>query len=238
MVGKIAATLLLVGGCLPLAAAPLFPEPLHLVRRIEDPIAATTFTVEQYCSGDRVFTISGPVVSIADYARDELTILNRAESTFSITPFEVLAKAARPEPGERLSLKQQRASAGGDSYSIRSEGDRLTSEVTIDRSVALSRDAVEVLIGAAHPNHKTSMQAAVLDAAAPAGNSKTFGLPARHTITYRLGKETLTLRSEIVRVTREEPPPDIYAIPPGARRIEQPAVALPRVLEDLDGIRR
>ena len=238
MAGRVAATLLLIGGCLPLAAAPLFPEPLHLVRRVEDPIAARAFTIEQYCSGDRVFTISGPVVSIADYARDELTILNRAESTFSITPFAALAKASRLEPGERMSLKQQPKSAGGDTYSIAGDGGRVTSEVTIDRRVALSREAVEVLIGAAHPNHKTSMQAAVLDAAAPSGDSRTFGLPARHTITYRLGNETLTLRSEIVRVTREEPPPDIYAIPAGARRIELPAVALPRVLEELDGTRR
>ena len=34
--------------------AALFPTPLHLVRRIDDPISHNTSTIDEYCYGDRI----------------------------------------------------------------------------------------------------------------------------------------------------------------------------------------
>ena len=45
------------------AAETLFPSPLHLTRRITDPLSgATSIVVEEYCSGNRVVTIQGRVL--------------------------------------------------------------------------------------------------------------------------------------------------------------------------------
>ena len=38
-------------------AAPLFPRPLHFVRRVEDPISHQTSAVDQYCAGNRIVDV-------------------------------------------------------------------------------------------------------------------------------------------------------------------------------------
>lgn len=136
-----------------LAAALLFPEPLHLVRRIDDPIAQTVFTVDEYRHGNRIITARGNRVVIADFARREVTVVDRAASTYSIAPMD---------PAEKV--------------------------------------------------------------------------PPDHTvvITFESAGETITVRNEVVRSTKELPPSDLLIVPPGARRVETPAVALPRLLKELE----
>ncbi|HWW60351.1 MAG TPA: hypothetical protein VN181_03195, partial [Thermoanaerobaculia bacterium] len=41
-------------------ATVLFPKPLHLVRRIEDPLArGAATTVHEYCAGNQIITVNG-----------------------------------------------------------------------------------------------------------------------------------------------------------------------------------
>jgi hypothetical protein len=141
-----------------LAAAVLFPEALHVVRKIDDPIAQKVTTLHEYYSGNRVITTSedGTRVAIADYERSEITVVDRVAGTYSVAPFDASRK---PEPKTR-------------------------------------------------------------------------------TTTIEYGGEKIVIRNEVVRVTRELPPSDLLVVPPGSRRVESPAAALPRLLDELDGIRR
>src|SRR5579872_2758433 len=103
----------------------LFPTPLHLVRCIDDPVANSSTTIDEYCYGDRIVTINGPRVAITDYAEQRLTEIDHQRGTYSVTSFAEIAKA-RP-----VALDS-----------------KTTVRVEVDRGVALSREAVEALIGA------------------------------------------------------------------------------------------
>jgi len=70
------------------AAELLFPKALHLTRRVHDSIGGATTVVEQYCYGNRVITVSGNVTTIADYDKSEITEINRADGTYSISRFD------------------------------------------------------------------------------------------------------------------------------------------------------
>jgi hypothetical protein len=73
------------------AANALFPRPLHLVRRVDDPISNTTATIDEYCAGNRVVTIRGSKVAIADYDAQQLTEIDHAAQTWSVnSPFVLL----------------------------------------------------------------------------------------------------------------------------------------------------
>ena len=247
--GRIA-LVVLAAFALPAAAATLFPEPLHLVRRIEDPISRTISTIDQYCAGNRVVTVRGPIVSIADYARGEITTIDRNAATYSVISFSEVAKGqpalvARVErvPLPRKSLGARLDRNGTvDVFEIVEElgGGRVKSEVAIDRSVRLSREAVEVLIGAAHPRQRTGHHDAILQSAASTSTAgvRSYGLPAQQITTYEVGGEKLSTQSELVSVTREDAPPELLVLPPGAIRVESSATALPRLADELDGIRR
>jgi hypothetical protein len=168
------------------AADVLFPQPLHLTRRIEDPVSQSVTVVEEYCAGNRVVTVSGERVSIADYARQELTEIDRAAGTYSVTTFAEIANATpaprqtlreranavsqEPWKSKPLGMKSSPAGKSIDAYEVafeRAEGRRVTIEVGIDRSVRLSREAVTILLGAAFPNPHNDAHDAMLDAAAP-----------------------------------------------------------------------
>lgn len=174
------------------AAEVLFPQPLHLTRRIEDPVSQTTSTVHEYCAGNRVVTVSGDRVAIADYARQELTEINRAAGTYSVTSFADLAKATPGNPmrnaltesangatatpqkrwnSRQLGMKSSAAGRSMDAYEVsldRATGERVKIEVGVDRSVRLSREAVAVLLGATFPNPHNDEHDAILEAAASA----------------------------------------------------------------------
>jgi hypothetical protein len=49
------------------AAPVLFPTPIHLVRRIDDPIAHSTVTLEQFGIGNRLISTRDDRVVVADY---------------------------------------------------------------------------------------------------------------------------------------------------------------------------
>ncbi len=200
------------------AADALFPQPLHLTRRIEDPVSQQTSTVQEYCAGNRVITVSGDRVVIADYAKQELTEIDRAAGTYSVTSFADLAKAtpldpmrnvtavadaksAAPEPRWKstpLGVKSSAAGRSVDAYEIRFDragGDTVKIEIGVDRNVRLSREAAAVLLGASFPNPHHDEHDAILDAARSApvktGN-RLVTTNAANTADYGLPVEQVT----------------------------------------------
>jgi len=253
--------------CLHAASARvLFPNSLHLTRQIEDPVSRTTVAIDEYCFGNRMVSISGDRTVIADYDKQEVTEIDRRAGTYSVTRFDEIANAAAEDGGASRSARVQsdaqpdatpswkltplgvRSSAAGRSverFEVADEGPfKRKVEVDVDRSVGLSREAVEVLIGAAYPNpmrdeHEPILRAAETSAARGrvASNDATassYGLPLTQSFTYSDSGTDLTFRTSITRIGSEAVPADALLIPPGAKRVESRATALRRQLRELD----
>ena len=236
----------------------LFPEPLHLRREVHDPISGSVTTIDQYCTGNRIVSVTGGRVAITDYAVEELTEIDRDAATFSITAFRDIARAAGSMPraaskaatAEPRALPSRRAADGRSleafEFVRRDDGESLTIEVAVDRQVALSAAALEALIGAAFPNTRGPVHEAVMRAAAPSSapgrliqtdSAPSFALPFEQVITTETAGERLIFRTAIVSVDRELPPADVVTIPPGATRLESRLVAVPRMLREIDDVR-
>lgn len=258
MGGRVAFALLIA---VPLLAtdAPLFPVPLHLVRRVEDPISNVTTEVDEYCTGNRIITIRGTKTAIVDYERQELLEIDRAASTYSVASFEEIAAArsiadpSRPrgikiestaatESWKTTPLGAKPTTAGrvADSFEIR--GSSIKVEVAVDRSVTLSRAALDALSGASYPNKPTDQQEAIVRACARTGaahaeiaGAGSYGLPLDQTITVDADPKThLTLRNTIVRVTNDLPPPELLAIPAGAALVDSRPARMTRQFQELE----
>jgi hypothetical protein len=206
-----------------LEAATLFPTPLHLVRRIEDPISRTTTTLDEFCYGGRIVSVTanGSRVAITDYDAQLLTEIDHAAATYSVTRFDDIAKA-RPHV---------------DTPS------KATVTVSVDRSVALSRDAVEAIVGAAYPNRRDSRHEQILAAAAPSSGGRlaaqsaesAYGLPTDTSIEF---EEGLVYRNVVIRFDHDLPPPQAMLIDPGATRVESRLTRMTRELRQLDKLPR
>ncbi|MFL6245140.1 MAG: hypothetical protein ACJ74H_03880 [Thermoanaerobaculia bacterium] len=256
----------------------LFPKPLHLVRTVEDPLAHGPSTVHEYCAGNQVITVSGSRVAVADYDKQQLTEIDREAGTYSVTPFDEVAKAnakmqgakpatraAKAADGETWKATQLgvRAAASGrslDSWElVRGDArEKTTIEVGIDRRVALSRDAVEVLVGASYPNARSEEHDALLRAAGggvvqerrqPTSNSNvaphpsplpaergegTYGLPVEQVFTFESQGERVAVRNSIREVNEELPPAELLIIPPGSKLVESHTARLMRELREAD----
>src|SRR6266550_2471201 len=183
-----------------LGAGMLFPTPLHIVRRIDDPISKTSTTLEEFCYGDRIVSVNGSRVAISDYAAQILTEIDHASATYAVTGFDEIAKV-------RPNLNIQGKS---------------TVTVSVNRGVGLTRDAVEAIVGAAYPNHRDSGHEKILAAAAPVSSgrvgaqsieSTSYGLPTDTSIEF---EEGLTYRNVVVRFDHDLPPAQMLLIDPGA----------------------
>ena len=175
----------------------LFPTSLHLTREISDPLSDAVMTVDEYCSGNRMVSVTGDRTVIVDYEKQEITEIDRRAGTYSVARFAEIAGQSSNDRGK-----------------ISAQG---KVNVEIDRSLALSREAVEVLIGAAYPNTARSEHEAVLQAAGAqseqrgmsANEARTaYGLPVVQTFTYGDSGSEITFRSTITRVGNETVPAD------------------------------
>jgi len=195
--------------------AVLFPAPLHLTREVTDPIRGTKSVVEEYCHGNRVVSVSGHRTAIAEYDKGTVTTIDFDAGTYSIATFDELAKAW---PASKASPAMR---------------------VTPDARHTLSREAAEVLLGAAYPLPPVSDKVlGALRGPRIATNSANapveYALPAEQIV--ELG-EGLELRNSVVRVGNELAPADVMSIPPGARRVEAKELALKKFAAELDGQR-
>lgn len=202
----------------------LFPTPLHLTRQIHDSIGGATVTVEQYCYGNRVVSVSGAVTSIADYEKNELTEINRDEGTYSITRFDDVAKALHygaPAAVSTETLKADweiRNNAGNALEAELDEGaTKRQTRVAVDRSISISKDALDVLIGAAYPNSRKPEDAIAVQAAK---GERAYALPVEQKTTFIIGGDRAEMRDVVTRVGNEQVPPELIAVPPDAKLVE------------------
>ncbi len=243
----------------------LFPANLHLTRQVEDPISGKTLTIDEYCYGNRVVSITADKTVIADYEKQQITEIDRKNGTYSVSRFDEVASVVTPEESSSAArsvgteaVKRDRwkatprgvRGAAGRSvehfeFAEESETKRKV-EVGIDRSVTLSAEAVEVLIGAAYPNprreeHEPLLRAAgIRDASrmiasnAVAAPDAAYGLPVTQSFTYADSGTEVTFRTTITRIGAEGPPAELLIIPPAATRVESTAAAVRRQLHELD----
>ena len=61
-----------------------------------------------------------------------------------------------------------------------------------------------------------------------------YHLPLEHVVRFEVGGETIETRNVVVRLGNELPSPDVMTIPPGAKLVESKAVAVQRLLDELD----
>jgi hypothetical protein len=240
------------------AAGPsLFPQPLHLTRAVDDP-GGNTSVVDEYCRGNTIISISGDRTVIADYEKQTVTEIDRAHRTYSVTPFAELAKIAPPPPRSAKTADEtftyrtigaRAAHAGADFYEAEAKiaGTPIRKvETAVDRSVALSRDAAEVLAGAAYPRSRSDESEIVLRAAAPeaaarraqsnaaGANAQSYGLAVEQNVTYEFEGRTVVIRNRVTHVGHEEPMPAFSSIPSGARLVESPAIQARKALDEAD----
>ena len=251
--------LLLLAVALPSSGATaLFPKPLHMVKRIDDPFARSAKNVEQYCYGNRIVTVAGDRVTILDYDAQTLTEIDHAKGTYSITRFDEIAnaqpKGTTPTAASapKVTASGLKSSAGGrsvDSFDVELPRTKVT--VGVDRSVSLSRGAVEALIGSSYPNAHRAEHDAIIGVTAPpaknrqinamstskaADDSGGYGLPSEQTITIEAEGGPVTLKTSVLRFDADLPPQSAMLIEPGAKRVESPIVRFAREMKEADTI--
>jgi hypothetical protein len=245
--------LLIVAARLAAADPPLFPTPLHIVRSIEDPLASATVRVDEYCTGNTIVTVNGRRTAIVDYDRQEVIEIDRAGSTYSVAKFDEIARAqatfapASPKTGSWTTtpLGVRAASDGrvADAFEIvGSSPEKVKVDLRVDRERSVSRKALEALVGSAYPNRASEQQNAVARACARSrvasvaetSASDSYGIPLDQAITFEAGSgRTLTLRNSVISVTNDLPPPEVMAIPAGARLVESRSARMEKSLKDL-----
>ena len=256
--GRVAIALLIA---IPLLASdiPLFPTPLHLVRRVEDPIANSSTEVDEYCTGNKIITVHGAKTAIVDYERQELLEIDRAASTYSVASFDEIAAARSIADRSTPRRSKIGSAAAGESWKTTPLGAKLTAsgrsadsfeiatssvkvEVAVDRQVSLSRAALDAISGASYPNKHTDQQEAVAracartdDVHAQVAGGGSYGLPLDQSITVDADPKThLTIRNVIVRVSNDLPPPEMLAIPAGAALVESRPARMVKQLKELE----
>ena len=244
-----------------IAASPLFPTPLHLTRQVHDPLSGKTVTLNEYGYGNRLVSIRDGVTAIADYERGELIEIDRDRGTYSITRFEALAKAAlktggAPPPNadakssaavRGIAARATKSGRQADFFegTVEDAGIKQSIQIGVDRSVRLSREALEVLLGAAYPGVRRSEHNLVLSAAGsrlPVASSsqaspdaeRLYALPIEQVFRYVVDGQELEFRNSVIRVASEPPPSDLVAVPAGAQLVVSRIVEVARELERID----
>lgn len=237
------------------AAAPLFPAAMHLTRTMDDPLTGRSTTVEEYYLANRVVTVAGNRTVVVDYDRQDVTEIDRARATYSVTKFEEIAafrqvtSAAKPAKGTVARTgSARRAGRNVDVFSSDDSAASFHAEIAVDASVHLNRDAFDVLTGSAYPNNGAGASEVVRAAArrqvgrmqadsTGAADAESYGLPLEQTFRWNVAGKTLTSTNTITRVGEEIAPSDLVAIPPGAKLVVSHVVEAKRLNDELDSLR-
>ncbi len=229
-------------------STPLFPKSLHLTRSIEEPLSGAKSTVDEYYFGNRVITVRGDRTVIVDYDKRSVTEIDRAKATYSVTSFDDIANARPHRANPRTVTKtqmpsmerlrsDQRAGRGVDVFSGDDQTTALHAEIAVDNSVAFSRDAFDVLIGSAYPNDGGPANDLARGAAKrTAGATEAYGLPMEQTLRWTAGKATVETRNLVMRVGEEGAPPEMIAIPPGAREVDSRLLRSKKLGDEIDAL--
>jgi hypothetical protein len=248
---------------LPADGAPkvLFSSPLHVTREVTSPVSKAKSVVDEYCNGNRVVSVSGSRTAIVDYDKGEMTAIDFAASTYSVTKFETIAKAHEGMRTAALAGEARDwsveprggsvvASRPGQTVEAERKADHLRQNirVTADSQLTLSRGAVEALLGLSYPNAPDASAEVVLGAlraerprlaetsasVSSASAESEYRLPLEYVVRFDIDGETIESRSVVLRVGSELAPPDVLAIPPGAKLVDSDIVAARKQLDDLE----
>ncbi|HXI13363.1 MAG TPA: hypothetical protein VNM92_12085 [Thermoanaerobaculia bacterium] len=255
----LAITMVLVLSSTARAETSLFPEPLHLTRIVASAIDGSSQTIEEFYSGSQVVSVSGSKVTVADYTKRELITIDRAARTFSVTTFETIASqsnrcgvspcpesvtVAHAPPASRPSHRL--LPGNRERYELMEGGPDERLVVTVDRGTLISRDAFDVIVGAAYPNsrsHETDRMAmlAARDGSSTKLRSQSvdstgYGLPVEQTTTMQTPSGEVTVGSVVTRVGHETVPQELITIPADFGRVESPGANRKRQLEELDSL--
>jgi hypothetical protein len=66
--------------------------------------------------------------------------------------------------------------------------------------------------------------------------TERYGLPIEQIVRWDAAGETITSSNRVTRVGEEMAPPDLIAIPPGARRIESHRLETRRLADEIDSV--
>ncbi|MGA7617238.1 MAG: hypothetical protein WBX15_18900 [Thermoanaerobaculia bacterium] len=238
------------------AAGPLFPQPMHLTREIRDPFTRRTIRVDEYYEGDRAVSIESSRSVIADYAKGELTEIDRTRGTYSVTPFAAVANArggvrtqsdASREGKLEVDAKgsETRLDRSVERFVVRDENAHLVVDVAVDPSIRLSADALDVVTGAAFPSSPDSTSAALRRAsregggtltANSTGSGGTFALPVEQMLTWDVDGESVETTNRVVRIGSERVPPELVTIPLGAKEVESRILQRKRLADEIDSL--
>jgi hypothetical protein len=241
---------------------------LHLTRIVDDPVSGQTVVVEEYYQANRVISVMGDRTVIADYAKGEVTEIDRAASTYSVTPFLEIArtspkpvampKTAKANGAERWAVVPSRSGGASRATATTESFDATPTEasdvrkleVSVDHSVRLSRDAFEVIIGAAYPrergeqadvlvraargNNTLRVQATTAGATSAPATAETYSLPVEQTVTYEVEGHEYVSRNRVTRIGNELPVPALLTIPPGAQQVELRRIQTEKALQELE----
>lgn len=228
-------------------------------------------TIEEYYFGNRAVSVLGRKVVIADYERGEMTEIDRDAGTYSVTTFEQIASlnaAAGPQkvaaaasataddqfnfqPAQRRS--DSNATESYEATPKKPHGNLRKLAMGVDRSVRLSKDAVEVIVGAAYPRTRSIETDFFIRGASPSPDGTpavrtqaaggraaadhslpNHALPVEQSVSFDFDGQEIVVRNRVVRVVREAPPADAITIPPGARLVESNTVTAARTIQDLE----
>jgi hypothetical protein len=235
-------------------AAEIFPKPLHITRVIEDPIARSRTTVDEYLVGDVMISTTGARTAIFDYQSSRITIIDRTAGTYSISTFEEFAASRPMLPASAAAKRQtkdswtietkateQRAGRESDVREAKEKNSQSprTVRVTTDRAISLNTEGFEVLTGSRYPLSGDELtevvrEVARRDATATSKAASSFSLPLMTVVTYRDGSEEIKLVNEVTRVVEEAPNALLTEIPRGARKVDSPFVSIDRKLKEID----
>lgn len=242
----------------------LFPAPLHITRELSDPISQKTTVIDEYCQGNRMISVSGSRTAIADYAKGELTEIDFAAGTYSVTKFDQIAhlnektasSAARPLAASATHDEWRVEPRGGSVIASRpaetteaertGESSKQTIRISADRQLTLSRGAVEAILGIGYPHRADASGEVILGALRShnkrietnAAGAEEYQLPLEEVFRFEAGGESVETRNVVVRLGSELVPAEAVTIPVGAKVVESKAVAMRRLLEELDGSSR
>ena len=245
----------------------LFPTPLHITRELSDPVSQKATVIDEYCQGNRMISVSGSRTAIADYAKGEMTEIDFAAGTYSVTKFAQIAKlnekttasAERPLAKTATSNDEWRLEARGGAVVAsrpvetteaerKDENSRQVIRLSADRQMTLSRGAVEAIMGIGYPHRASNVGDVLLGALRSHDNKRVqtngvaaedeYHLPMEQVFRFETGGESVETRNVVTRVGNELVPAEALTIPPGAKLVESKAVAMQRLLEELDGTSR
>ncbi len=235
------------------AAAPLFPKAFHVVREVNDSLTGHVTRVDEYFAGDQVITINGDKTAIADYAKQELTEIDRGKATYSIASFAQLA-AALPAPPVRPAAKtpaiehrgsERRAGRNVEVMIADDATNALHAEIAVDHSISLSKDAFEVVAGGAFPRNGGPAVDLLRGAAAnprsriasqSTTSGDTFAMPIEQKLQWNLHGESVEVTLKVITIDDQQPSPQLIVIPAGARRVEAKAIEAKRAATDADAL--